>query len=465
MQTEGTSGNATLRLDTSASSVPEKLHKPKDFLPNSLASPTVIKRASLTGLRQRLRPEEVAITPELAARTVREFLLPMFEADSHIQTARTRKRVYGLNGTSVYAELKLSEQLSVQLADMQQVLRSKEQLLRDALQSRQSLHSQFEALQNQHLRALTDLALLRQHSTAAEQSHQQADLRLSSLTTQLSQYQLLYLQVEADKKQLVSLLHEEKALSDKLRNKATELESGNSLLHMENDIIGERLKGLYEAILHIADTRVLQKKLEPEVQVLANASMQLTDFQAQMEGTLAEALSERDQLREDCAEIARLRQETKDSRESLAVASRDKITVLQESLEKAYEEVHTLKVELDKCDKLAKNMEDEMSKMRVKLKQNRLKRRQFGETEEKICKKCQRVYTDSENFNWSCRTHKGEYSDDMWWCCGKTTKDAPGCLVSKHESKDEEEEDSNPKVKEETERQKVATMQCPVTST
>lgn len=461
MQTEGTSGNATLRLDTSASSVPEKLHKPKDFLLDSPVSPKVIKRTTLTGLRQRLRPEEVTITPELAARTVREFLLPMFEADSRALSARSRKGAYGLNGTSVYAELKLSEQLSIQLAEMQQVLRSKEQLLRDALQSRQSLHSQFEVLQNQHLQVLTDLALLRQHSTAAEQSYQQTDLRMSSLATQLSQYQLLYLQIEADKKQLSSLLHEEKALSDKLRNRATELESGNSLLQMENDIIGERLKGLYEAILHIADTR---SKMEPEMQILTDASLQLTEVQAQVEGTLAEALSERDQLRDDCAEIAKLRQEMRESRENLAIASRDKITVLQESLEKAHDEVENLKIEVDKCDKLAKNMEDEMSKMRLKLKQNRLKRRQFGETEEKICKKCQRVYTDSDNFNWSCRTHKGEYSDEMWWCCGKTTKDAPGCLVSKHESKDEEEEEDNPKVKEETERQKVATMQCPVTS-
>ena len=460
MHTEGTSGNATLRLDTSASSLIDK--KPKHFLLESSVTP---KRASLTGLRERLKFEEVRITPELAARTVREYLLPMFEADSRAQSARTRKGLFGLDGTSVYTELKLSEQLSVQLADMQQVLRGKEQLLREALQERASVHGQYEALQHEHLKTLTDLTLLREQSRGEELSEQQTELRFSLLGTQLSQYQLLYVQLEADKKQLSSLLHEEKAISDKLRNKAIELESGNSLLRMENDIIGERLKGLYKSILQIADIHELQEKVKPEVEALATSGVLLAQFQAQVQDTLAGALSERDQLREDCAEITKQRQETRESRELLAVASRDKITLLQEGLEKAHEEISTLKVEQDKCDKLVKTMEDEITKMRTKLKQNRLKRRQYGETEEKICKKCQHVYMDSENFNWSCRTHKGEYSDEMWWCCGKTMKDAPGCLVSKHESKEEEEEQDNLQVKEETERQKVASMQCPVTYT
>lgn len=29
----------------------------------------------------------------------------------------------------------------------------------------------------------------------------------------------------------------------------------------------------------------------------------------------------------------------------------------------------------------------------------------------------------------------------MWWCCGKTHKDAPGCKFAKHLSRDEEEEE------------------------
>jgi hypothetical protein len=29
----------------------------------------------------------------------------------------------------------------------------------------------------------------------------------------------------------------------------------------------------------------------------------------------------------------------------------------------------------------------------------------------------------------------------MWWCCGKTDKDNPGCKFSKHECKEDDEDD------------------------
>lgn len=36
---------------------------------------------------------------------------------------------------------------------------------------------------------------------------------------------------------------------------------------------------------------------------------------------------------------------------------------------------------------------------------------------------------------------QSEFGGEMWWCCGKTTKDAPGCKFSKHLSKEDEDED------------------------
>lgn len=31
----------------------------------------------------------------------------------------------------------------------------------------------------------------------------------------------------------------------------------------------------------------------------------------------------------------------------------------------------------------------------------------------------------------------------MWWCCGKTKDNAPGCLFRKHVSKEEDAEDGS----------------------
>ena len=48
---------------------------------------------------------------------------------------------------------------------------------------------------------------------------------------------------------------------------------------------------------------------------------------------------------------------------------------------------------------------------RLKLKKVRLN--------QKICRNCNKEFVESENYNWSCRVHQGEYGGEMWWCCGK----------------------------------------------
>mmetsp|Transcript_9022 Transcript_9022/g.1315 ORF Transcript_9022/g.1315 Transcript_9022/m.1315 type:complete len:88 (-) Transcript_9022:306-569(-) len=44
--------------------------------------------------------------------------------------------------------------------------------------------------------------------------------------------------------------------------------------------------------------------------------------------------------------------------------------------------------------------------------------------------------------------HSGTYSGEMYWCCGKTEPDAPGCKIRKHESRDDEDEEEEDKDKE-----------------
>jgi hypothetical protein len=46
----------------------------------------------------------------------------------------------------------------------------------------------------------------------------------------------------------------------------------------------------------------------------------------------------------------------------------------------------------------------------------------------------------------------------MWWCCGKTMKDAPGCKFAKHESKEDEDEDEE--IREGAELQKNKQKRC-----
>jgi len=77
-------------------------------------------------------------------------------------------------------------------------------------------------------------------------------------------------------------------------------------------------------------------------------------------------------------------------------------------------------------------------KDRLKLKMIRLSnaKRQII-TNAKTCKNCQQEFKDTENFNWSCRTHQSDWGGAVWWCCGKNNRDQPGCKFNKHVSKEE----------------------------
>jgi len=56
---------------------------------------------------------------------------------------------------------------------------------------------------------------------------------------------------------------------------------------------------------------------------------------------------------------------------------------------------------------------------------------------------CGADYLESDNFNWSCRVHKSEFSGELWWCCGKTFKEAAGCKFDKHQAKNDGDEEEN----------------------
>jgi hypothetical protein len=64
-----------------------------------------------------------------------------------------------------------------------------------------------------------------------------------------------------------------------------------------------------------------------------------------------------------------------------------------------------------------------------------------GTVDVKICKKCNKEYKEKDNFNWSCCTHQSDYSGEIWWCCGRTEKDARGCKYAKHMKQPDEDED------------------------
>jgi chromosome segregation ATPase len=393
----------------------------------------------------------------------------MFEADTRTKSAAERRSLCNpakmspgnpIPGT-VFYELKLSQQLANELEQVRGQLTVHTKRLKEVEQAKESAKSDLARLQLEHTKLQASFKLISHQLTLQRREIQANSLVHDMENDQFAMYKHLYETCEADKKSLISMLHEEKSKCDKLKNRATELEQSSSLLHMENDIIGERLKGLYRAIADLAERESLEGKVRAEVQILADMMNDFAEEKDKIANELTETIQERDQLRLEYEEMTRLRGDMKSDKDRILTVTRDKIMVLTNELTGVREELEKSKTSEARLEKRYKDLEDEHTKLRQKVKQNRLKRKQFGEADFQICRWCQREYSESENFNWSCRTHRGEFGDHMYWCCGKTAKDAPGCQVRKHESK-EEEEDMAQGEREEIEQLRIASTECPV---
>lgn len=210
---------------------------------------------------------------------------------------------------------------------------------------------------------------------------------------------------------------------------------------MENEIIGEKLKGLYSAIQGMEGRELVEGKVREEVGKMAAAAVVVTEELATVSSNLGATMLERDRLRADMAQACALYHSSQEELTSISRTAKDKLAYLQGKITVMEEEKEKNREHGSKIDKQYKDLVEEYGKLRVRLKQFHQKRKLFEEFEEKVCKNCQKVFIENTNFNWSCKTHYSEYSGEMYWCCGLPGKDAPGCRVGKHLAKDDDEDD------------------------
>ena len=433
------------------------------------SSSSTVTSPRLTALRSRKNSVVSGTDPALASQVVTQYLIPMFETESQIRgdvsrsllfgTSKTMKSLDPLPGT-VYGELKLSENLSRELVSLRSEMTQMGRRLKEAEQRQESAMSELRYERERSVELETSLKDLRLHYSVDLRKLQGVELTEVRLRQELATLQTSYSQLEESHKSDSSLLHAQYAKIDKLRNKALEQEHINSLLLMENDIIGERLKGLYFAIQGIAQVEVLKEKFSIELEITSKTLRQFGDFEESVNSKLRDALFEKDAVQADNFELVSLRNEIKFESDKIAKLSKEKIGDLLQTLQKTEDEREKQQGKIDEVEKTLKGLTDEYEKLRQKAKQYRLRRKQYGEEEEKVCKNCQRVFIESENFNWSCRRHQNEYSGEIYWCCGKSHRDAPGCKTSKHESKEDDEEDEVNK-----EAANEISLKCPVSPT
>jgi FAD synthase len=132
--------------------------------------------------------------------------------------------------------------------------------------------------------------------------------------------------LETEKNEYASRLHEQNSINDKFKNKDAELMHSNSLLQMENDIMGEKLKGIYATILTINNRKFFEERGKEEMVILIRAMNTMTNYTQSLETKIYDQNEYIQGLQSELVQAAKLRQKMKQERDKTFIFSKERLT-------------------------------------------------------------------------------------------------------------------------------------------
>jgi hypothetical protein len=180
------------------------------------------RRSILKAIKSRKHREELKVTPELASRVIREYLLPMFEADNRTTSAVLRANQFGtspstgctLENDKSKPAMLLSERLKAELAKTRSELDYVKNQWRSAENQCEDINKQVEILKHELLDSSADLKLMQFQFAETQRSSRVAEINLGFLNSQLSEYKRGFSGVDIQKKEYTQELFKEKSVND-----------------------------------------------------------------------------------------------------------------------------------------------------------------------------------------------------------------------------------------------------------
>jgi len=191
----------------------------------------VSPRRRVARLRERsARPSNPPVSPDTAARVVKDFLLPMFQAESRVSRDTQRSLTFGFESrrqksadrsvcldrkqTQVYPELKLSELLQREVAALKKKLSTAEKQAKEAKQARESLDSEVVQALRMQTKSESDLKLVVASVSQSARLSQSQDLAYVQLQGQVEELKRQQAEAEKKSRNLTMRLREERSKSD-----------------------------------------------------------------------------------------------------------------------------------------------------------------------------------------------------------------------------------------------------------
>lgn len=209
----------------------------------------------------------------------------------------------------------------------------------------------------------------------------------------------------------------------------------------ETEILCDRIKSIFDSFEQMFNSVKKIQILESFVLANGRLGANVSELFLELEDKLQKVTESRDVIIGDYKEFLNMKEEYSKNQSRMIKVFKDRYTSLQNDYSKILQEREGLKTRVSELEKMHSDVSEELFKLRKKAKQRNVKGIDIDE--EKFCSKCQKTFCERENYNWSCKTHHGTIHENIYWCCGKTGKEAPGCVVSKHISKEDTSHQSN----------------------
>jgi hypothetical protein len=391
---------------------------------------------ALTSVRTRARKKiDDEITPQGAASIIRSYILPLFEAD-HRQNAlaqRTAERglgpkFFGAEGSTLYADLKLSGRLADEVTDLRRLNHELTQQVKQRTQSKASYKLSLTKLKAKSVSTESSLEASNRLVHDLQGQLQSSALLTSQLSHELSELKDLY---RAEKQELVDLKDKYIAVLKQLEGVTYShllATKEKEMVQMQQTIALDNLQTLRQ----IMDEEALTAKAVHE-KSLVEKMMLTKDFSRQVQwvdylGKEYERMHTT--RRAEQMSLAMLNGAFSNISSQRAMAIKT-LTAKHAQLTTSYVEAtkdnsdlrEKLKEQGRRYESLTKEFRSLWSKHSQLARANR--------SSSERCRRCERMYVEDDNFNWSCRVHTSTF-EAFWLCCGKTAKSSQGCSTSKH---------------------------------
>lgn len=377
--------------------------------------------------KRKLKPI-LNIEPELAAKVVKSYLLPMFECKSRLSKSNqshSSKKSLEMNRshadlfetretsaeTSVYGELKLSEKLMNEIERLKIEVEECDRKMRDSEQTKITSESELCVLRSKYEDLQANFELLKFQLEQHTRSYQKIDLKVSYLSSQLEQYKNLLSNSESKVEEASSNWLNERMINDRLKAELQKLAHFNDLIEMQNQIMGDRLRGLQNSIEELSSNRGAEEVLISELKMFLENGKKLAFLDSQLMIEMKILKEDKETISNDLIEMTELKNFIKNDRDKFVNRAKDRITQMKNELTKEINEKDKMQSKYEEMKTSFDLLSEQYDRVRDKITSYKVNRN--GEIEEKVCNNCKKFFLESENFNWSCSIHGSQYSGQI----------------------------------------------------